>query len=398
MIFIDQNTKTFIQQHIKDDVKQLALKASSHSSVDILMALRQIAARQTVKIKIPSWYENEDIIYPVHLSMEQCSSEKTAIYKSRLCKGNTLTDLTGGLGVDFAYMSSKVNKSTYVEAQNELTELAQHNFKSLNLSNYTILNNDAVDYLNRIEEIQDIIYIDPARRSKSGSKTVLIEDCTPNLIEIDDLLDSRANKVIIKLSPMLDISRAIKSLNNISEIHIISIANECKELLFIKEKKRGEKIKIHCVNLLNNGQEESFIFTLDQEKEITIKYTDSVLQYLYEPNSSILKGGAYKSIASTFGLKKLHPNSHLYTSDNYIEDFPGRKFLVKKAFSPNKKELKENLKTISQANISIRNYPFSVAELRKQTKLKEGGQDYLFATTLSNEKKVLILCEKADIQ
>lgn len=395
MIHIDQETKSFIQQHETDDVKRLALQAHSYPNIHFQFVLKQIAARQIAKSKIPSWYANEDIIYPQHLSMEQSSSEKTALYKATLCKGDSLTDLTGGLGVDFSFMSRSFKERTYVETQKELIELAEHNFSVLGLNDTKILNEDAVDYLKKLDSVQDIIYIDPARRNDTGGKTVLIENCTPNLIEIDDLLNTKAKKVIIKLSPMLDISRAVSSLSYISEIHIVSVANECKELIFIKEKSDTE-VKIHCVNLLNKS-EDTFIFSTKQEKDTAIKYTDSVYKYLYEPNCSILKGGAYKSVAIAYNLLKLHPNSHLYTSDTYIADFPGRKFLVKKVISPNKKELKQNLQGIRQANISTRNYPFSVAELRKQTKLKEGGTHYLFATTSADEKKILILCQKADI-
>lgn len=396
MIHTDQDTKAFIKKHESDNVKLLALQARSYPTIDIRFALQQIAARQISKNKIPSWYENEDIIYPQHLSIEQSSSERTAIYKAGLCHGNTLTDLTGGLGIDFSFMSQKVQHATYVERQAELVELAKHNFEALGFRNIQILKDDAIHHLSCLDKVQEIIYIDPARRNEDGKKTVFIEDCTPNLAEIDEELNSKAKKVIIKLSPMLDISRAGNSLTNISKIHIVSIANECKELLFIKENIQTEK-KIYCVNLLNNGLEEIFVFTEEEERNSTIRYADSIRQYLYEPNSSIMKGGAFRCIASAFDLAKLHPNSHLYTSDTYVHDFPGRKFFVKKIISPNKKELKESLKDISQANISTRNYPFTVAELRKQTKLKEGSNNYLFATTLSNEKKVLILCEKADI-
>jgi len=290
-------------------------------------------------------------------------------------------------------MSEKATQAEYIESQKELVELVRHNFKVLGIKDSIIIEGDAVEYLKASTKTYSTIFIDPARRSVSGRKTVFIEDCTPNLIEIDDLLDSKSSRTIIKLSPMLDITHAINSLKNISQVHILSVANECKELLLIKEKTKKDT-EIFCINILNNKTEESFTFTHKQEENAFSEYTNDIENYLYEPNSSILKAGAYNSISSIFQLKKLHPNSHLYTSDIYIKDFPGRKFFIKNVISPNKKEIKLNLGNFTKANITTRNYPFSVDEIRRQTKLKEGGEDYIFATTLSNEKKVLILCEK----
>lgn len=399
MILIDKRTQDFISEHEADDVRSLALRAKSYSHINFHFALKQIAGRQIAKQKLPSWYQNREIIYPQHLSLEQSSSEKTAMYKTGLLNGSkscTLIDLTGGLGVDFSFMSRCVDKAVYVEKQPELVNIARHNSEALGLINTTIIEDDAENYLDKIDPIDNnIIYIDPARRNSDGKKTVFLEDCAPNLIDIDDLLTEKSIKTIIKLSPMLDISHAINSLKNISRIHIVSVNNETKELLLVKEK-NSERQTIHCINILNNDTQETFVFSRAQENDTYIEYTETLLTYLYEPNSSIMKAGAYKSIASVFDLKKLHTNSHLYTSDKYCKDFPGRKFVVKDILSPNKKETKNLLKRLSQANISIRNYPMSVQEIRKQTKLKEGGENYIFATTLSNEKKVLILCEKAD--
>lgn len=395
MIHIDKNTQQFIIEHGSDDIRQLALKTKSYPSIDMPTAIQQIAGRQMAKYKIPSWYESQDIIYPKHLSMEQCSSEDTATYKASLCKGDLLLDLTGGLGVDFSFMAKSHKQAYYVESQNELIQLAQCNFNTLKLIHAQIIQEDAVTFLNSFDRLADTIYIDPARRSDTGKKTVLIDDCTPNLIDIDELLNAKSKRVIIKLSPMLDITHALNSLSNVIEVHIISVNNECKELLFIKEKLTLEKedVKLICINLSNKGND-SFTFTKAQENTSANSHVDVPLRYLYEPNSSILKAGAYKSLAVRYNLKKLHPNSHLYTSDILVADFPGRKFQVKEVISPNKKEIKTHFQNITQANIAIRNYPFSVADIRKQTKLKEGGSDYIFATTLANEKKVLILCHK----
>lgn len=393
MIRIDQQTKQFIAQHESDDVRQLALKAKAYPQIDMPVAIQQIAGRQIAKNKIPYWYRHEDIVYPKHLSMEQCSSEITALYKASLCIGKTLVDLTGGLGVDFSFMAKDCKQAYYVETQKELVELAECNFSTLKLDCANIFENDAVTFLNALDQVVDTIFIDPARRSDTGKKTVLIEDCTPNLIDIDSLLNSKAERVIIKLSPMLDITHALASLSHVTEVHIISVNNECKELLFVKDKLQKET-QLICVNLSTNRTDEYFTFTRAEENSSFISHTDTPERYLYEPNSSILKAGAYKSVALKHKLKKLHPNSHLYTSDTLVSNFPGRKFQIKEVISPNKKEIKTHFGNMEQANIATRNYPFSVADIRKQTKLKEGGTDYIFATTLVNEKKVLILCQK----
>ena len=292
-------------------------------------------------------------------------------------------------------MAKNHKQAYYIETQHELTELAQCNFNTLNLNQSKVIQDDAVSFLNSFDGIADTIFIDPARRNDTGKKTVLIEDCTPNLLEIDNLLTTKAQRVIIKLSPMLDITHALNSLSNVTEVHIISVNNECKELLFIKDKvRKDEDIQLICINLLTNKKDASFTFTKAEENTSPISHTDEPKRYLYEPNSSILKAGAYRSLGARYGLMKLHPNSHLYTSDTLIDSFPGRKFQIKEVISPNKKEIKAHFKDITQANIATRNYPFSVADIRKQTKLKEGGTDYIFATTLANEKKVLILCQK----
>lgn len=390
---ITEQTKEFIRQHESDDIRQLALKARSYPQVDMSIAIQQIAGKQAAKHKIPLWYANENIIYPPHLSMEQCSSEATAIYKANLVVGNTIVDLTGGLGVDISFMARDRKSAVYVEMQNHLAELAKSNFSALGLSLIEVRNENGIDFLNTDSRTWDTIFIDPARRSESGRKTVLIEDCTPNLVEIDKLLNDKSQRTIIKLSPMLDITHALNSLSNITQVHIISVNNECKELLIIKEKVVSET-SLTCINISQNGDQPSFSFTKESEVQADIRYTSTTEQYLYEPNASLLKAGCYKMPALHYNINKLHPNSHLYTSDRLVDDFPGRKFKINRVISPNKKEIKQYLSDISQANISTRNYPFSVAEIRKQTKLKDGGKDYIFATTLANEKKVLILCEK----
>lgn len=383
----------FVRKHENDNINELALQAKRYPTIDIPLAIRQIAGRQIARLKIPTWYKNENLIYPKHLSLEQASSEATARYKADLIKGESMVDLTGGMGVDFSFLSTKFQNATYVEQQPELAKIANINMGMLKLGNVQIKNEDGTAYLQKMEKV-NFIYIDPARRDSTGKKTVRIEDCTPNLIEIDHLLNTKSDISMIKLSPMLDISLAIKAINNITDIHVISVNNECKELLFIKRQSHSSPPITHCINIMNTLTH-IFSFSKEEEEQTTILYTNRLKTYLYEPNSSIIKAGAYKSIAKQLGLDKLHVSSHLYTSDNLIDSFPGRRFEITTIFSLNKKDLKEHLSSVSQANITTRNFPLSVDEIRKRTKLKDGGDAYIFATTLADEKKVLILCKKA---
>ncbi|MDR2956048.1 MAG: class I SAM-dependent methyltransferase [Prevotella sp.] len=380
----------FVNEHEKEDVHTLALQSHKYPQIDISLAICQITGRRIAKDKIPAWYENQQIVYPKHLPLEQSSSQATAQYKASLCSGKSMVDLTGGLGVDFYFISQNFNNATYVEQQYALAELATYNFKVLGLNVQTV-NADAIDYLHSMSYV-DLIYIDPARRDNIGKKTVRIEDCTPNILEIEDLLEQKAERVMIKLSPMLDISLALKSLKNISQVHIISVDNECKELLFIKEKEVINTI-FHCINIYN-GATDIYTFTKEKEADSNISCPSVPGKYLYEPNASILKAGAYKIIADEYSVSKLHPSSHLYTSDRLIY-FPGRKFTIDGIYTLNKKDIKEYIAPLKQANITTRNFPLSVNEIRKKTGLKEGGDIYIFATTLANDKRVLIICRKA---
>lgn len=393
---MDEKTLLFIKEHENDNVKELALQSKRYPDIDVHFAIQQIAGRQITRNKIPFWYSFDQIIYPKHISLEQSSSEKTAKYKANLCEGNSLTDLTGGMGIDFSFMSQKFHQATYIEKQEELAKTAEHNFKILRLKNVTVKIDSAEEYLKNMSTV-DTIYIDPARRSQSGSKTVLISDCSPDLTEIESLIEEKSSRAIIKLSPMLDISQALKSLHNITEVHIVSVSNECKELLFIKNNQSdtNHKIAFHCVNIHNDETISEYIFDKEIEKDIEIKYTNLIKKYIYEPNASIIKAGAYKSISNSFNVKKLHPNSHLYTSDVLVKDFPGRSFTVKGVLPFNKKEIKNITSNYTQANITVRNFPLTVAEIRKKTRVKDGGNIYIFATTLFDNQKVLIVGEKS---
>lgn len=384
----------FSKEHETEDIHTLALQGSKYPQIDISQAAQQIKGLQIAKTKLPTFYKNNKIFYPIHLSLEQCSSEMTALYKAKIAEGGEkMIDLTGGFGVDFFFISRTFNEAIYIEKQKDLYELVTHNLAALGAQNILTINTDTIDYLTKMDKV-DFIYIDPARRSNSGSKTVQIEDCTPNLLEIQDLLEEKSNKVMIKLSPMLDITLALKQLKNVSDVHIVSVNNECKELLFIQNK-RANKLEpiFYCINLKHN-EDEIFLFSKRIEQESKSQYTNTLEEYLYEPNASIMKAGAYNSVGIQFNLYKLHPNTHLYTSPEFINCFPGRKFKIIKQFTLNKKEVKAALHNIQEANILTRNFPLKPEELKKRLKIKDGGSLYLLGTTLSNNQRVLILCKR----
>lgn len=384
-------TLRFIKEHQQDDVRQLALQARKHLLVDMPAVIVQIAGRQIAAEKIPSWQAVEGILYPRHLSLEQCSSELTARYKATLATGESMTDLTGGFGIDCAFLATGFGQATYVERQTELCEIASHNFPLLGLNHITVCNEDGVKHLQEMAPV-DCIFIDPARRNEHGGKTVAIADCEPDVATLEEQLLSKAKKVIVKLSPMLDLTLALKDMKQVAEAHIISVNNECKELLLVLKKEASCR-NIICINITNK-ETERFIFTREEEQTAECHYTDTTGRYLYEPNASILKAGAFRILGQRYGLEKLHPNSHLYTSDTLVKEFPGRVFEITRTCTFNKKEIKETLDGVKKANISVRNFPASVAELRKRIKLSEGGDNYLFATTLNNDKKLLILGRK----
>ena len=392
MMQVSPETLRFIEENIRADVRSLALQAKKYPQVDMAMAVVQIAGRQIAEAKVPSWYNAEGLLYPKHLSMEQCSSEVTALYKASLVEGETFTDLTGGFGIDCSFLSRRFKKADYVERQAELCELAKHNFPLLGL-NIEVHNEDGVEYLKRMQPV-DCLFLDPARRDGHGGKTVAISDCEPDVSTLEDLLVEKAKTVMVKLSPMLDLSLALKTLKNVREVHVVSVNNECKELLLILQKQSiSSDVSIHCEHIVNDLHQH-FVFTQEQERTSDCPLTKEVEAYLYEPNASILKAGAYRSLTQSYKVRKLHTSSHLYTSPHFIEDFPGRRFQVEAVSGFGKKELKTFLQGMEKANLTIRNFPSSVADLRKRLKLKEGGEDYIFATTLADESKVLIKCKK----
>ena len=505
---MNQATQDFIRQHQDEDVRQLAFLGSKYPEVNMPFALDQIRGRKMAHVKLPRWASIEGIIYPPHISMEQCSSEQTALYKaelaarllglsvsssenekecekasnshfSKICefagkgavdsefakngatceKQQILTeadrnvneikeephegdfseetgfvDLTGGFGVDFSYIASRLGvKSMYVERQAHLCEAAKENFGRLGLKNAIVKNGDGIEVLHSFASKKDdaaseslgitvdqsqsllktnlglkLIFIDPARRDDAGNKVVSLKDCTPDVTLLQEEMLSKADYVIIKLSPMLDWHRAISELSHVREVHIISVNNECKELLLVLsarnmgdmeassadgEVKHAGNLRIYCVN-----DAQSFVCDeLDMESSSVIIAPPVLeeMQYLYEPNASLMKAGCFSVLSERYGARMLSKNSHLFVSMEPIEDFPGRSFRIIAISSFNKKELKRYLSGIAKANIATRNFPLSVAELRKRLKLKDGGETYIFATTLSDESHVLVITEKA---
>ena len=403
---MNQATQDFIRQHQDEDVRQLAFLGSKNPEVDMPFALDQIRGRKMARAKLPLWANIDGIIYPPHISMEQCSSESTALYKAELAarlfglpvssssEEIGFVDLTGGFGVDFSYIASRLGMSSmYVERQAHLCEAAKENFERLGLKNAIVKNEDGIEVLHSLKELK-LIFIDPARRDDAGNKVVSLKDCTPDVTVLQEEMLLKADYVIIKLSPMLDWHRAISELSHVREVHVISVNNECKELLLVlSARNMGENLRIYCIN-----DAQSFVCDeLDMESS-SVKIAPSTLeemQYLYEPNASLMKAGCFGVLSERYDARMLSKNSHLFVSREPIAVFPGRSFRIIAVSSFNKKELKRHLSGITKANIATRNFPLSVAELRKRLKLKDGGETYIFATTLSDDSHVLVITEKA---
>lgn len=471
---MNQATIDFIRQHQDEDVRQLAFLGSKNSDVDMPFALDQIRGRQMARVKLPRWANIDGIIYPPHISMEQCSSEVTAMYKAELAarllnseicefatKGTVVPkftknddtlgmqenvsflDMTGGFGVDFSYIAAQLGvNSMYVERQAHLCEAAKENFERLGLKNAIVKNGDGVEVLHGFSTCDAdsqiskemplrLIFIDPARRDDAGNKVVSLQDCTPDVTLLQDEMLEKSDFVIIKLSPMLDWHRAVSELKCVREVHIVSTGNECKELLLVLSSSFGKKtkssaeadedkasetddetshLKVYCINdnqVMSYEETDKSVVNIASGKECGIvrlekcsseenelSQDSSKPLYLYEPNTSLMKAGCFGVISSRYGVKMLAKNSHLFVSEDPVADFPGRSFRIKAVSSFNKKDLKRQLSGITKANIATRNFPLSVTELRKRLKLKDGGDTYIFATTLSDESHVLFICEK----
>ena len=389
---LDEATIEFIAQHREEDVRTLALQAGRYPTVEMREAVTQIEGWQHAREKLPEWAAVEGIIYPPKISMEQCSSEKTAKYKAGLIEGKMFADLTGGFGIDFSYMARGFGEAFYIERNKNLCDVATANFSRLGLDHVKVLNGNSEELFGTLPHL-DWIFVDPARRDSDGRKVVALSDCEPNVVELDLL--SKADMAMIKCSPMLDITMACRQLKNVSAVHIISVNNECKELLIILNSGNFTGITTHCVNILKDGTTQVFSFTQDEEETACVSYCSEVGKYLYEPNASIQKAGCPKSLGAHYHVDKLHPNSHLYTSIEHVHDFPGRTFEIVEVLGFSKADIKM-VQSLGKANITVRNFPENVQLLRKRLKLADGGENYIFATTLNDGSKALIVCKKVE--
>ena len=380
----------FIAQNKDADIQTLAL-SKVPDGIDLRFCLQQITGRQTAQKKLPSWAKTDGIIYPARVSMEQCSSEQTALYKQQLVerllpgKKQRMVDLTGGFGIDFSFLAKLFDEADYVECDERLCEIDRHNFSLLGLSKARIHNTNSERFLDEMGNFC-FIYVDPSRRDANGRKVIALSDCSPDIEALQDKLLEHAPIVMVKLSPMLDIQDTLRRLHNVNEVHVVSIHGECKELLLVLSRQKGN-FKYYCSNITT--QVHTFCAESQNAEPVIAPLPE---RYLYEPNASIMKAGVQNSLCKTYDLKKLHPFSHLFTSAHFIEDFPGRTFVIEDYCSFAKKDLKRMLEGISQCNLTVRNFPATVAELRKKLKLREGGDCYLFATTLSDDSHVLLRC------
>ena len=392
------NSELFIRQHHLDDVRTLAFQADKYPEVDMPFALEQIQGWQLARRKLPEWAAEDGVLFPPHLSMEQCSSEQAARYKCSVVERlltaeerqkGMMTDLTGGFGVDFSYMARSFGKAVYVEQQERLCEVARHNFHCFGLQQAEVVHGDGVDFLHSLQDKQALIYLDPARRDAHGGKTYAIEDCSPDVTALSDELVERARLVMIKLSPMLDWHAAVVRMKHVCEVHIVSVGGECKELLLVMQQGEAVEKRLFCVN-----DDDAFVCRIGEEPRRWPLVEDlRSVRWLYEPNASLMKGGCFGSLAERFKLQGVGQNSHLFVSEKRVEDFPGRGFYIEDITSMNRKELKTKLAGLTKANIAVRNFPLSAVELRKKLHLKDGGDTYLFATTVGTVH-TLIICKK----
>lgn len=382
------NVQQFISDNLNTDISKLIFKGSPFDTVSIQELANQIVSKKKCEKKLPTWFKTENIYYPAKVNIEQTSSELTAAYKSSIISGDSVIDITGGFGVDTYSFSQKLKKVTHCEIDANLSTIVHNNYQQFKIDGIQLISGDGIDYLKNTSEEYDWIYIDPSRRDITNNKVFLLKDCLPDVPDNLELLFSKSNNILIKNSPILDISKTIEELNFVKEIHIIAIANEVKELLFILEKNYKDNIQIKTINYQKNSIQR---FDFQHLKNTLSNYSEPK-KYIYEPNAAILKSGGFHEISSQFNLEKLHPHSHLYTSNNLIE-FPGRTFLVENNCQYNKKEIKKYVKE-NKANITTRNFPETVAQIRKKTKIKDGGSKYLFFTTLKNENLKVLICSQ----
>lgn len=385
---LNSDIQNFIQQNLNEDSTRLILKGSPFQNVTIQEIVEQIISKKKCKKKLPTWFNTTQIYYPNKLNIEQTSSEITAKYKANLINGKNLIDITGGFGVDCFAFAENFKKITHCEINEKLSEIVKHNYNKLKIKNIKTKAINGLEYLENNKQKYNWIYADPSRRNESKGKVFLLEDCSPNIPKNLDLLFQYTDNVLLKLSPILDITASINELKFIKEIHVVTTNNEVKELLFILEKNFTGTIKINTVNIKNDATQilNAFIFS-KVEPSFSLPKT-----YLYEPNSAILKAGLFNEVSHQLFIDKLNTNSHLYTSTNLIS-FPGRRFKILEITTYDKKKIKK-LTSSNKVNITTRNFPETVAQIRKKTGLKDGGNHYLFFTTDLNNKLIVIICEK----
>jgi 16S rRNA G966 N2-methylase RsmD len=393
-LLLQPEVQKFILEHEQDDEKKLVLQHRTIHGVFTSLIAEQISGRRKAKIKLPLYYKSQNIIYPPGLNLEQSSSEETAAFKAKILSSilvadKIIADMTGGFGIDSLFLSHLFKKVLYVEPNDSLLSVARHNHEAFQVKNIEYHNNTAEEFLQSYVRKFDCAFIDPSRRNKSSQKVFKLSDCEPDVPNLLSTIFQKADCVLIKTSPLLDIQQGIKELKHVEKVWIISVDNECKELLFFCRNGFKGEPHIAAVNL-QEGHDE-FEFSLTEEKSTSSKFSDP-LTYLYEPNTSILKAGAFKLIGEKFSLFKLHPSTHLYTSKELDQDFPGRIFKIIRTVKPDAKILKETFPE-GKANVITRNYPLTAEELKKKTKLKDGGELYLIGFS-GQVEKYLVAAER----
>lgn len=385
----------FVKEHQADDVHRLRLKYAGRHDEQVDWAIDQIEARKKVDRKLPLFFQNETLLFPSVLSAEQCSSEDTAIYKQHLVSGrfDTICDLTGGLGIDSYYLAAVASRLTYIERFPHYCDVARHNFEVLRQKNIEVRNIDCRDYLSQPHTPHALYYIDPARRGAGNKRLYNLADCEPSVAEILPIVFAEHAALLLKASPMLDITQTIRDFSHISQIHVVAVRNECKEVLFLFEPYYQGIPQIYCAHETTERDWQTFTFSLEEEALLPSSPDAELKTYLYEPNSAIMKAGAFKSVAVKYGLDKLAVNTHLYTADRYLADFPGRIFEIIEVVPFSKQILKRLASRYPQANVSTRNFPLAAEEVRRLGAIKDGGDIYLFATTI-NGRKTMIYCKK----
>lgn len=386
--------KEFILSNRGEDPLSLVLQQKKHPQWDMKFVAQQIEGYRMAQDKLPSVALCDDFVYPPKLNREQCSSETTALFKAtEYAKGKHIADITGGLGIDSLFMAKQAITVNYIEQNEELNTIATHNFKALGIDNIITHCTDSIEFLKNIDKHFDLIYADPARRDEKGRKVSALENCTPNILENIDMLLDKADMLLIKSSPMLDIAEAVAQLKHVCEITIVAVKNECKEILFLCSASGADTSpQCHCINIKSNGTMDRITFDRQKETTLSIHYSANIEQYIYEPNVALLKAGAFKTISTIYDVKKIHRNTHLYTSENKIEHFAGRTFKVIKELHPSAKEVAKDI-TNGRVHVITRNYPISSEELQKKLRLKEGGDLYIIGLTKCDEKKAIYLCE-----